>query len=227
MSLYYTKQNLYREIDHFRAYIGLPENTFPIHISKHLEQQEGIKIQAVSFSTRALRGMVSFGENNQCDIILLNSHRSAIEQNFDCAHEAVHLGLHRNEHKVSFTCIDQIPNKQDSFLEWHANEGAAELLVPYRDFIPRFAQELQSFCKDPYPEVDVRDKLAAFYQVSYKVIENRIENLNYEIDQYFKGIDTDHLRILSRKQQSKHGIVSPSYNVICNTASFESMKSSG
>lgn len=221
MPLYYTKQNLYREIDNLRAYIGLSEIDFPILIRNHLEHQSGIKIQDVPFSTSALRGISAFGENDKCDVILLNSCRSSTEQNFDCAHEAVHLGLHRNEHKDSFTCFDNVTNKQDSFLEWHANEGGAELIVPHRDFIPRFLQELQSLRENPESIYDVRVKLAEFYHVSYHVIENRINNLGYEIDQYASGIDMDSLQILSRKQQYALGITPTAYNSVCDSLPFE------
>lgn len=221
MPLYCTKQNLYREIDQLRSYIGLPENKFPILIRDHIEHRPGLKIEDVPFSTPGFRGISAFGKDGQCDVILLNSHRSSAEKNFDCAHEAVHLGLHRNEHKDSFTCFDDVKNKQDSFLEWHANEGGAELIVPHRDFIPRFLRELQYVRGNPDLFYDVRAKLADFYHVSYTVIENRINNLAYEIDQYANGIDMDSLQILSRKQQYDLGITSTAYNSVCDCLPFE------
>ena len=71
-------------------------------------------------------------------------------------------------------------------MEWHANEGGAELIVPHRDFIPRFLRELQYVRDNPDLFYDVRAKLADFYHVSYTVIENRINNLAYEIDKIRK-----------------------------------------
>ncbi len=227
MPLYYTKQNLYREIDKLRSYIGVANDIFPINIRKYLEQYQDVKIETVSFSTPALRGMVAFGKDDQCDVILLNSHRSISEQNFDCAHEAIHLSLHRNEHKASFTCSDQITNKQDFFLEWHANEGAAELLVPYRDFIPRFVQELHYIQNPLCKYYDVREKLAEFYQVSYKVIQNRIDNLSYEIDQYLNNINIANLQIISRTQQTMRGIIATQYNFVLDIATVKTIKVNG
>ena len=67
----------------------------------------GIKLERIPFKTRGLRGMSYPGARPQPDIILLNSKRSEIEQNFDCGHEMVHLAIHRNLNKKVFNSLTE------------------------------------------------------------------------------------------------------------------------
>lgn len=58
---------------------------------------------------------------------------------FDLTHEMMHFLLHPENRKyyISSSLCDI-----DNF-EWQANEGAAELLVPYKHFIPLFTKNIK------------------------------------------------------------------------------------
>ncbi len=156
--------------------------------------------------------MVSFGDENSDDIILLNSSRSCWEQNFDCTHEMLHLILHRKDKGQVFFCTDTVSDKQYPIIEWQANEGAAELLVPYQDFIPRFANLLR------FNAVGITSLLAEYYYVTTKVISNRIDNLAYEIDQYRAGRRIDQIKLLSHRQLKRIGITPTCYKAVLDFA---------
>lgn len=52
------------------------------------------------------------------------------------AHELIHYWFHPEQ--GAFYPFS--PASRDKEKEWQANEGAAELLLPYRDFVPRYVQ---------------------------------------------------------------------------------------
>ncbi len=108
MAAYYTKEELYSEIYYIRNQLGFSHDKYPLDMVSILKEYEGLKIQEVPFSIYALRGMVSFGDENSDDIILLNSSRSCWEQNFDCTHEMLHLIFHRKDKGQVFFCTDTV-----------------------------------------------------------------------------------------------------------------------
>ena len=81
--------------------------------------------------------MACLGDSSKPDIILLNSHRNKIEQKIDCSHEAIHLAFHRNINCKSFNCFETALPSQNKYLEWQANEGSAELNVPFQTLLPK------------------------------------------------------------------------------------------
>ena len=136
---------------------------------------------------------------------MLNARHSVEELNFDCGHELIHLTKHRGLGLSSFHCFDTLKPKQDPFIEWEANEGAAELTVPYRSFLPLLS--------DAYPQLRtwqdmdfLRYRLARRYQVTETVIAYRMESLKYEFFQYLSGTPLEDLHFLSRRELSKQGV---------------------
>ena len=136
---------------------------------------------------------------------MLNARHSVEELNFDCGHELIHLTKHRGLGLSSFHCFDTLKPKQDPFIEWEANEGAAELTVPYRSFLPPLS--------DAYPQLRtwqdmdfLRYRLARRYQVTETVIAYRMESLKYEFFQYLSGTPLENLHFLSRRELSKQGV---------------------
>ncbi len=180
-----------------------------------------LRIGLADWETPSLHGMCMFGQENVPDVILLNERRTKSERNFDCAHEFVHIHEHRDEQKATFHCFEKVSPLQDPYLEWQANEGGAELLVPYQDFIPRFYQRFQEMQNHP-DEVFVRSDMAEHYQVTNGVIENRLRSLAYEIDQYAAGVPISEIRLLSRKQLRQRNIQTTDYNAVCDFAFAES-----
>lgn len=213
MPLYFTKKDLYTEVDNIRKAHRVPITDVSVCIRDFLDHYIPVEVKTLPFESRYLRGILSFGVGDESDIILLNENRTSNEQNFDCTHEFMHLMLHRSQLPQTFSCSDNVQEKQNSYLEWHANEGAAQFLMPYQDFIPRF---LDYFNFNRFNGYDIRDELAEFYHVTPQVIHHRIDSLNYEIWQYEQGIPFDNIQILSKAQRQKNGIIDIAYNFDCD-----------
>lgn len=200
------KAKLYTDIDSFRDSIGVPLNC-SMNVVEMLGFFKRVRLVYHDFNTHGFCGIAFVGEKE--DAISLNLRRSPIEQNFDCAHELVHLIKHRNI-RQEFKCFTTAKPQQDYFLEWQANEGAAQLLVPYQDFIPRFVDLLKT------DTTGIEHILAQYYFVTGKVIALRMDNLSYEIDQYRNGVPIEQLELLSRTQRERRRIRSTCYSDLCS-----------
>ena len=197
------KEKLYKRIDSLRRYFSIDPSTTVLEI---LKNYNCYNIEYAKFNNPGLCAIAMVGE--KVDTIVLNSKRTSQEQNFDCGHELIHLCLHRNEAE-SFNCFNRCLPQQNSFIEWQANEGAAQLLVPYQDFIPKFFDLLYN-----RPNYDLVDYLAWHYFVPERVIQYRIANLSFELDQYGRGVPIDKLRHLSNRQLKNMQIKTTRYDAL-------------
>lgn len=204
------KCKLYKNVDNFRTEYG-----FSIYDSIDtlllVEYSERVDLEYLDFKTPGLCGLAMVGESK--DTIVLNSNRTRTEQRFDCGHELMHLYLHRHL-ESNFNCFTTQKSNQNSFLEWQANEGAAQLLVPFQDFIPRFFH-LFSYSRFT-TDYDIRNILADHYHVTFQVIYNRIDCLSYEIDQFATGCPISEIQLLSRNQRMRMNILPTAYNAECD-----------
>lgn len=197
-----TKAELYHQISLLRSRLHIQH--YPIE-STNLCLTNGIWVDYMPMKTPGLRGIAVMGNASaEQDIILLKESSSAKENNFNCAHELIHLTLHRNNPKKTFQCYESVRNNQNSFEEWQANEGAAELLVPYRQFIPRYVELCRKHRFDR--ESKVVEELADEFGVLPGVIAFRIDNLNYEIACYLAGTPCEQIPLLSTTEQKKRQI---------------------
>lgn len=213
------KEDLYRNVLRMKRFLGFAPYQYGINIIDNWAY--GIKLERVPFKTKGLRGMSYPGEKPEPDIILLNSSRSEAEQNYDCGHEMVHLTLHRKLDKTVFNCFDAgVAPKQDPFLEWQANEGAAEFFVPHRFFISHLKECIGNTPKREDIE-EFKRYAADLCCVPPAVIKYRIESLKYEILQYYAGSDINDLHILSKRQQERMGIYIKSLNEIKRNERFD------
>ena len=213
------KQELYKDVIRIKRFMGFEDYQYGINLVKEYKNF-GILTEAVPFKTHALRGMAAIGDKPQPDVILLNSARTPQEQNFDCGHETIHLALHRHTGRFTFNCYSEVSPNQDPFLEWQANEGAAEFFMPHRMFIPllhdTIGNRLTKSCIDSFVNL-----ACDMYIVPEMAVRYRLENLKYEIYQYYAGIDLYDIKILSKKQQEKQGLFLKSLNVISDTEIFD------
>lgn len=206
------KSDLYKMIAKLRQRWGLKENEYNIDIIG-LCQSYGIKVGEVPFTKAGLRGIASIGDSHTPDVIILNSHRSKIEQKIDCAHEVVHLAFHRNIACKSFNCFETALPSQDKYLEWQANEGSAELNVPFQTLLPKIKKNYHLL--NTYLDITYfKEELVHEYNVTEAVISYRLESLKYEIEQFVNGTPMRDLRILSYTSQLKYGINIKSLNEI-------------
>lgn len=222
MPIYYSKQGLYKEVAKLKNHLGFEENQYNIDLVNHLFRI-GILIQQLPYKTKGLRGMAVLGDDKNEDIIILNESRNLQEQNYDCGHEAIHLSLHRTVGLNSFNCFDNIAEKQNPFYEWHANEGAAEMLVPYKELLP-IIKTNKKYLNDYYDIESFKEYLSDVFFVPSAVIKYRFDNLKYEIHQYLSGTNIRDIELLSLNQQKKHGINIKSINDISHEDLIKKME---
>ncbi len=172
------KSSLYEHVSHLREQFHIAPASFPLQLAP-LFQQHAICVEHRAFQTPGLCALAFLGEKT--DTVVLNDNRSPLEQNFDCGHELIHLTKHRNLKRDYFNCFTTAKPSQSPFLEWEANEGAAELLVPYQVFLPLLLEESRIHCRAPKKIIP---SLARQFQVTPAVIECRIGSLQYELYQY-------------------------------------------
>lgn len=209
--IYTTKQELYRYVENLRNTLKIDESDYPLNIISLLNDHDNVMIEYNNFKTKGLCGVSFVG--NKVDTIILNSNRTDEEQNFDCCHEVLHLTKHRNINVACFNRFDKVKNLQNSFLEWQANEGAAELLVPYKLLLPIIKQYGNNL-KHWSTICLLKGLLACTFEVSDCVIEYRLESLKYEIDQYLTGASINDIKVLSNHQQKLQHIQVESLNDI-------------
>ena len=215
MGLYYSKDGLYREVENLKDFLGVGRMCYGFDLVQTLLRR-GFLLQSVPFQTKGLRGMAIIGDAKQDDVILLNCKRSQEEQNFDCGHEMIHLALHRCLNQKTFNCFDKLQANQNPFIEWQANEGAAEFFVPYQVFLPMIKRCFAYL--NTYRNIEkFKKEMADTFHVPEAVINYRIENLKYETEQYLSGVPLDKLEILSAKKQCERNIQVQSLNDISNS----------
>ena len=216
-----TKEKLYNRVNAIREHWGIKPEHYPLDSINICNKVRSLQVEYLPFKTPGLQGVLMLQQD--CDsLIILNSRRNRLEQNFFCAHELGHFLLHRNVPTQSFHCFGKIRHKQNAFQEWQANEWAAEFLVPYRLFIPELFRKLKL---TPSPDIDfyppirnidclpsVRQYLSRMFGVSERVVYNRIESLKYEIKQYQLGVSISDIIVRSINQQLKIGLRIKSIN---------------
>lgn len=199
---YWTKQLLYDNVDSLISQLDFTNNDYPLNsISIAKKYCVDLHLEEINFDN--LCGVLYRGKSTY---IALNASHNDEMKNFDCMHELIHYFLHDGEKE--FKCLNSNEKKvcQNSFLEWQANEGAAQALVPYKMFIPMYV-ELSLKYRDDILQYKITKILSEYFNVSEFVISNRIHNLRYEIYQYFiKKCSIDNLDIYSNKQLSKRGL---------------------
>lgn len=150
-------------------------------------------------------------KGEQSDSIILNSTRGRLENQFDCGHELIHLYKHRNSEIDYFNCFEKTHPVQNSFIEWEANEGSAELIVPMCLLLP----EIKKRSFKSWSDINsMKFELSDLFKVSHGVMQFRIESLKYEINQYLNGASLKDIKILSATAQKQRGIHVKSLNTI-------------
>lgn len=209
MPSYTTKAQLYKFIDILRDQTGTHEG--PVDAIKTVNNYGNIYVEYSNFGAAELCGVAFIGDKT--DTIVLNSNRTNLERNFDCAHEFIHLRKHRNENVDCFHCFQSARPSQNFSLEWQANEGAAEWIISYRTLLPAIKNN-RWLLQDWNGIQKLKCDLSNCYNTSTAVIKYRLESLKYEIDQYLNGVDLQDIEILSNKQQIARGIKVKSINAL-------------
>lgn len=213
----FTKKTLYFTIGFLKSNLYLNDD-IGINISEHIRKTDkNTIIETVNFRTKGLRGMVSLPTDNNPSIILLNKNRNDAEQNYDCAHEFMHIVFDNTKQKSIYHCYDTVQDYQNKFLEWRANEGAAELLVPYKVLLPMLKEYVKN---NPtlHEFNNYKRDLAKTFFVPERVIHYRIENLKFEINQFLNGTPLNEIEIMSFAEQRNKNISQMSLNTLSSNS---------
>lgn len=185
---YLTKHALYQKVEQIRPQLPCIPKTLRDYLTQLHQLYPQLNIIQQPLDSKKVSGMLLRGENS---LILLNSSRNETSQRFTLTHEMIHYLLHQEI--AQFFCED---NGTASY-EWQANEGAAELLVPYRSFLPIAARLYPSLYIDRERALQT---LAKQFGVSATVISFRLDSLSFELEQYRGGVALDEIRLISRKR---------------------------
>lgn len=168
---------------------------------------DNLEIAAVPFKTQGLRGIARLADDSSpINCILVNSNLSYEEQNFHGFHELMHIYRTGDCPGATFSCYDRLKPNQNGYVEWIANEGAAELILPHDVLLPYIKEHAVTFNSNMFAVSDMVEKISIAYRVSPMVVTYRLESLKYEIQQYLTGAQLSEIRILSKNQQEKLGI---------------------
>lgn len=203
------KNTLYELIGHIKENRYNNSCRYGLYLPDYWRKQN-VAVEEVPFSTPGLRGIAIPADfySNDRDIIMLSNSRSRFEKNFDCAHESIHITFHWKIHHKPFSCYDKIMANQDPFLEWQANEGAAEYLVPNMVFIPKVAERWDDLIHCLPSDMDLLfyNEMCNLFLVPQTVIKIRLVSLKYEIFQYISGVPLEKLQYLSNNDLTKKDI---------------------
>ena len=157
-----------------------------------IENCVNLDIQILPFEDLKICGILFKGEFST--VIGLNARRSAVGKNFDCMHELIHYWFHKQS---SFYCNEDDKNH----LEWQANSGAAQFLMPYQSFIPNYCnlhdKLYARYSQTPEAAFEkIISILAKNYMVGEIAARIRIQSLAPEIAQYIKGTPIKSIKII-------------------------------
>lgn len=193
-----SKAALYGEIDRIRAENGVLGPLDPYALAR----RHGIKISVYEFDSRRLSGVLMRGKRRA--EIVVNSSRCAEARRFAVAHELVHYFLHDG---TEFMCLE---DSGVTALEWQANEGAAELLLPYRDFLSFYKNIRSLYIADEDRAVRA---LAKEFSVTPGMVKTRLLSLSPEIAQLEAGMPIENIHPLPRRAAAPRK--KPSIDVLC------------
>lgn len=184
-----TRAALYQRIDSMRRKYGIRGVFDPYAFA----EARGFLLAQHRFTNERLHGiLVRTGKQYG---IILDTRLTPAQQRFTLTHEIVHFELHYGETGAA--------TFHDEGTEYQADEGAAELLMPYRDFIPRAAFMRRKFLKDQTAAITT---LAAFYKLDCESVRRRLVSLSYELDLYRKGVPVCDLKLTSFRRRQALGV---------------------
>jgi Zn-dependent peptidase ImmA (M78 family) len=140
--------------------------------------------------------------------ILINNNNPPTRMLFVLYHELIHWFFHPPEKEY----CDYFHIKSTNIIEYQANEGAAEMLVPHKVFIPWVASYLKNRELSFEEIMEIKRFATDEFHVSPAIIYYRLESLKYEIQQYVNGVDIDALEYLSNRRLAERNIRVQSLN---------------
>jgi len=173
-----TKTELYKTVDDLIVNNGFNFNAInycvdSIELAKKVCRN--VTIEYLDFNSISICGMLY--KTKKSTSIALNSRRSSAGRNFDCMHELIHYWLHDAE---KYYCDNKDIRGFNDHIEWQANEGAAQFLMPHQIFIPAYLRLQRS----NYPLNEIINRLSQKFNVGAQSIKIRISSLKKEIENH-------------------------------------------
>lgn len=196
-----TKAELYDAVAVHRARTFHPVAQDLLCIQRACQNQLGLQVETHHiFQTPGLRGAAFI----KAGVICLDAKLSPERMRFYCAHEAYHFLFHSG-HMPLFNCFDEGHPSQNDYLEWQANEAAAETLIPYHSLLAQLQAAAPRIHTGQHYHTLAKD-LAAHFGVTIAMVKTRFNSLKYEVVQMLSGTPIDKLRLLSDRQQARENI---------------------
>jgi len=202
-----TKKVLYECLDEIKSALGL---IHPFPLCDLLEPLAGfVTVRFRPFKNPHICGMIDKRDPPEVSEIVVNSGNPQPTMRFGLYHETVHWFCHPPGGHYSV-----LGRGNQGIEDYQANEGAAELELPYRVFLPWMAEKLERAGKNPEPELIARIKEDAVraFDTSAAIVYYRLEGLKYELEQVRNGVELGNLAFLSHAQLKARGIAVMSVN---------------
>lgn len=184
-----TRRTLYRRMDAMREKYGIRGVFDPYAFA----EAQGIPLTRHHFHDPRLHGILV--RTADCCGVILRADLTPARERFYLTHELVHRELHYGETgRTAFA---------DSGREYQADEGAAELLMPYRDLIPRALSLRRRFLSNPTAALQI---LAAHYRLDLETVRRRLRSLQHEIALCRSGVPVSEIVPLSRREVQMLGL---------------------
>jgi hypothetical protein len=162
------REELYYLIDEKLKSLGINNYDYPLDSMKIASiYKDTLTVDIIEFPSKRLGGLLYKDPEGFQSFIALNSNKSIKARNFDCMHELIHYWFHPPGHKLCYNKDFIVQNKG---IEWHANEGAAQVLMPEKLFKERYQQFQGNI-----------SRLSNCFNVSEQSIKFRIKNLNVKL----------------------------------------------
>lgn len=166
-----TRREVYKAADDIRHELGLLFYPSYETIKRAVEDVRHAHVVEVPFESRCARGLSCVGGKH--DVILIKQDIPICAKRFALAHELIHTTIHRDAGMMISPDIDA-RETIDPMLEAEANDGAAQLLMPYQMFGCWLWNQRISYKVDPER---VERHAAALYKTSKQTAEIRIQTL--------------------------------------------------
>ncbi len=178
---------LYRHIDALRRRWQIRDPFDPFLVAETLP---GVELYETAFASAGLHGFIVTTHDKSGAKIVLDARRSAEEQMFDLSHELVHFALHPPTDTV---------HGYSPFMEWQANEGAAELLLP-RALLLHVLAETRERIRTPYDASRLIQSLARRQGIRESVVRWRVWSLRQYAALTLDGAAPDSLPLLPQRK---------------------------
>ena len=178
--------SLYRRIDALRRLWNVRDPFDPFLAAESLP---GIRLYETAFSTAGLHGFIVTSPDKSRATIVLDTRRSEEEQMFDLSHELIHFALHPPTDRV---------HGYSPFMEWQANEGAAELLLP-RTLLLRILSETRDRIRASADAALLVRSLARRQGIRETVVRWRMWSLRLDVARTLAGENPETLPLLPQR----------------------------